>query len=343
MVGVASNSIGRFAQSDNNRQTWLVRKYVIDLVSSEPRQRAQRVAQWYEEVTVMSPDNSDWPDHPKPSGQTIDVERRATLPCAEETRDHPRLVVFDFDNTIYAGDSGTELVTWLLSQNWWRVIAASLISPAIAPLWLCAHTRRRAISTYLWIGTVGVPGVDMSTNIDRYVATELGRLRTRLRPQGMDALAAHRDAGDQVVVVTGAPWELVRTVLGSDASDPIRVVGSTSRRFMGGLILDRHCYAVQKLAMLYDAGHTAPIVIAYSDSTIDLPILTHAGKPILVNPRASHIAVFRRTLGAEIEIRNWDPVATGERAPMERMPMSLFGHLMPRFSHWILWPRRRFR
>jgi phosphoserine phosphatase len=72
----------------------------------------------------------------------------------------------------------------------------------------------------------------------------------------MDALTAYRHAGDQVIVVTGAPLELVRTVLASDLSDPVRVVGSTSRRFVRELILDRHCYGVNKLAMLHEAGYT---------------------------------------------------------------------------------------
>jgi phosphatidylglycerophosphatase C len=121
----------------------------------------------------------------------------------------------------------------------------------------------------------------------------------------MDALTTYRDAGDQVVVVTGAPVELVRTILASNSSDLVRVVGSTSRRFMGGLILDRHCYGVDKLAMLYDAGYTAPLVIAYSDNTVDLPLLARAIKPIVVNPRASHVAAFQEVLGVDVEIQNW--------------------------------------
>ena len=233
------------------------------------------------------------------------------LPAAGRGR--PRLVVFDFDNTLYAGDSGTQLVTWLIRQNWWRVIAAVLISPVIAPLWLCADTRRRAISTYLWIGTVGACCGEMRAVIDQYAAAELGRLRSRLRPQGMDALTTYRHAGDQVVVVTGAPVELVGTVLASDLSDPVRVVGSTSRRFMGGLIIDRHCYGVQKVAMLYDAGYTAPLAIAYSDNIIDLALLARAVKPIVINPRASHVAAFRHVLGVGVEIQNWDSAAEETR------------------------------
>ena len=147
----------------------------------------------------------------------------------------------------------------------------------------------------------------MTSIVDRYATPQLERLRSRLRSEGLEALAAYRDAGDQVVVVTGAPVELVNTILAADSSDPVRVVGSTSRRYLGGLILERHCYGAHKLAMLYDSGYTAPLVIVYSDNPADLPLLVRAIKPILVNPRASRVAAFRRVLGADVEIQNWQP------------------------------------
>jgi phosphatidylglycerophosphatase C len=100
---------------------------------------------------------------------------------------------------------------------------------------------------------------------------------------------------------------LVQTILAAASSDRIRVVGSTSRRFMGGLVIDRHCYGVHKLTMLHDAGHTVQPVTAYSDSPIDLPLLERAAKPILVNPSAFRINSFRRILGADVEIQNWSP------------------------------------
>src|SRR3546814_1400362 len=30
------------------------------------------------------------------------------------------LVVFDFDHTLYDGDSGSHLVMWLIRRHWWR-------------------------------------------------------------------------------------------------------------------------------------------------------------------------------------------------------------------------------
>jgi phosphatidylglycerophosphatase C len=219
-----------------------------------------------------------------------------------------RLIVFDFDNTLYAGDSGTQLITWLLRRNWWRMLAATLAAPVIAPLWLGASARRLAISTYLWIGTVGARHGEMTHVVDRYVAAaDVAALRSRLRPQGMDAVAGYRRPGDQVVVLTGAPRELVQTILASDAGDPVCVVGSTSRGFMGGLVIDRHCYGVHKLTMLHAAGHTVQPATAYSDSPIDLPLLRRAAKPILVNPSAFRVALFRRILGADVEIQYWSP------------------------------------
>jgi len=237
---------------------------------------------------------------PEPSNQTINA----------------RLVVFDFDNTLYAGDSGVQLITWLLRRNWWRMLAAVLVAPYIAPLWFGENTRRLAISVNLWIGTVGTRCGEMSCIVDRFVAAgDAARIHSRLRPQGMDALATYRQAGDEVVVLTGAPLELVQTILALDPQEPIRVVGSTSRRFMGGLVIDRHCYGAHKLTMLRRAGHTMQPVIAYSDSPSDLPLLARAAKPILVNPSAFRIASFRRILGDDVEVQNWSPYTWRGRTP----------------------------
>lgn len=224
----------------------------------------------------------------------------------------PRLVISDFDRTVYADDSGTQLITWLLSRKCWRLLAAVLVSPLIAPLWIRAGTRRHAISAYLWIGTVGIRGVDVNRVVERFAAGRGERLRRRLRREGVDALRAHRGAGDEVVVLTGAPAELVKRILAADFGDPVRVIGSTCRRFLGGLIIDAHCYGRHKLVMLHETGYTAPPTIAYSDSKTDLPVLSRAFKPIVINPRGPHIRTFRRALGADVEIRHWSEPPTAQ-------------------------------
>ena len=48
-------------------------------------------------------------------------------------RDDAPLVVFDFDHTLYDGDSGTDLFRWLIGRDWWRILLALLIAPVFAP------------------------------------------------------------------------------------------------------------------------------------------------------------------------------------------------------------------
>ena len=49
-------------------------------------------------------------------------------------RDDAQLVVFDFDHTLYDGDSGSHLFAWLIRRNPLRMLAAVLITPLFGPL-----------------------------------------------------------------------------------------------------------------------------------------------------------------------------------------------------------------
>ncbi len=60
-----------------------------------------------------------------------------------------------------------------------------------------------------------------------------------------------------------------------------------------------------KMTMLRDAGYTQPVAIAYSDSSADLPLLQAAQHPVVVNPKASRVAMFRRVLPPGTPILNW--------------------------------------
>src|SRR3546814_9659695 len=68
------------------------------------------------------------------------------------------LVVFDFDHTLYDGDSGSHLVMWLIRRHWWRKLAALLAAPVLLPMVAWLPTRRRGISGFLWVATFGTHG-----------------------------------------------------------------------------------------------------------------------------------------------------------------------------------------
>ena len=215
------------------------------------------------------------------------------------------LVVFDFDHTLYDGDSGSHLFKWLIERAWWRRLLAILVAPVAGPMVAWLPTRRRGISVFVWIGTVGLHRlVDLDGLIDRYVATHVDEIRSRLLPIALDVLHRHREAGDRVVVATGAPPELARAILAFVAHESVPVIGTAVGPRFGAVVATRHCHAEEKMRMLRERGY-ADIAIAYSDSSADLPLLKAARVPVVVNPKRGSVDMFRRVLPAGTPILNW--------------------------------------
>ena len=216
------------------------------------------------------------------------------------------LVVFDFDHTLYDGDSGSHLFKWLLDRAWWRQLLAILVTPIAGPMVAWLRTRRAGISVYVWIGTVGLHRRrDLDALIDGYVEANATAIRSHLLPIALDVLHKHREAGDRVVVATGAPPELARAILAFVAQQDVPVVGSLVGPKFGALGALRHCHHAMKMTMLREAGYTQPVAVAYSDSSADLPLLQAARKPVVVNPKAKRVAMFRRVLPPGTPILNW--------------------------------------
>ena len=232
-------------------------------------------------------------------------------------RDDAPLVVFDFDHTLYDGDSGSHLFKWLIQRAWWRQLLALLAAPAAGPMVAFLPTRRAGISVFVWIGTVGLHRRrDLDALIDAYVATHVEAIKARLLPVALEVFRAHREAGDRVVVATGAPPELARDILAFVAHEDVPVVGTLVGPKFGAVGAIRHCHHAMKMTMLREAGFTQPVAVAYTDSSADLPLLQAARHPVVVNPKASRVAMFRRVLPPGTPILNWgcpdragDPVA----------------------------------
>lgn len=216
------------------------------------------------------------------------------------------LVVFDFDHTLYDGDSGGDLVAWLVRRTWWRTLLALLIAPVAAPMIAFLPTRRRGIGAFIWAGTVGLHRRrDLDELIDRYVVLHDAQLRERLLPIAVDVLHRHREAGDRVVVATGAPPELARAILAFVAHEDVPVVGTAVGPRLFGVMATRHCHHEMKMTMLREAGFGGDIAAAYSDSSADLPLLQAARRPVVVNPKRGSVGMFRQALPVGTPVLNW--------------------------------------
>lgn len=221
-------------------------------------------------------------------------------------REDAPLVVFDFDHTLYDGDSGSHLFAWLIRRAWWRRVLALLIAPMFGPMIAFLPTRRVGISGFVWVGSVGMGGRrEFDAAIDRYVSAHTDEIRRRLLPVALDVLHHHRERGDRVVIATGAPPELARAILAFVAHEDVPVVGTLVGPRLGAVGALRHCHSEMKMTMLREAGYTAPVEVAYSDSSADLPLLKAARRPVVVNPKPRRIEMFRRVLPAGTPILNW--------------------------------------
>lgn len=231
-------------------------------------------------------------------------------------RDDAPLVVFDFDHTLYDGDSGSHLFKWLIERAWWRVLLALLVAPVAGPMVAWLPTRRAGISVFVWTGTLGVRDrAALDALIDRYVASHVEAIKARLLPLALDVFHQHRERGDRVVVATGAPPELARAILSFVAHEDVPVIGTLLGPKLGGMGALRHCHHAMKMTMLRAAGFTGPVESAYSDSSADLPLLRAARRPVVVNPKAARVALFRRVLPPGTPILNWGcPGRAGEPA-----------------------------
>lgn len=215
------------------------------------------------------------------------------------------VVVFDFDHTLYDGDSGSHLFAWLIRRSWLRTAAALLVTPLLGPMVAWLPTRRRGISGYVWIATVGLRRRrDLDDLIDRYVERNRPQMEGRLLDAALEIFTAHRAAGDRVVVATGAPPELARAILSFVAHQDVPVIGTLVGPKFGAVIARRHCHHEEKMRMLREQGY-GQVAVAYSDSSADLPLLLAAARPVVVNPKADKVEAFRRLLPTGTPILNW--------------------------------------
>lgn len=216
-----------------------------------------------------------------------------------------QVVVFDFDHTLFDGDSFTHALRWMLKRHAWRRIAAVLATPILGPMVAYLPLRRRGIGGYVWIATVGLHRRrSLDELLDRYVTGHTAELKERLLPIGLEVLHRHRMAGDRVVVATGAPPELARAILKFVAHEDVPVIGTATGPRFGAVVATRHCHHQEKVRMLRERGYT-DIAVAYTDSSADLPLLLAARMPVVVNPKAEKIEMFRRVLPPGTRIVHW--------------------------------------
>lgn len=206
-----------------------------------------------------------------------------------------RIVLFDFDGVLVAGDSFASVLRGLIGERWWRGALALLATPLALPLLLSGRHVSAGARIYQRVALLGVDAATFDARL-RDFARELARDPARVRTQAVATLRAHVEAGDRVLVVSGSEQRLVAGVLATLELTGVEVVASQVRHERGGWRVLRHCYGARKVEALAALG-IERWDVAYSDSLADLPMLAGARHAVLVNAGEAMVARAARRLG----------------------------------------------
>jgi len=231
----------------------------------------------------------------------IKMDSPAAPRAALEAVDASRVVLFDFDGVLVHGDTFYHFTRDRYAQAWWRKGLAVLVLP-----WLLLQlpfSRRGAVRTLVHIALWGLdePGY-------REAAARFGAMLARRPGQfcrdGLRQLRRHQAEGRQVVIVTGCEEHLVRTVLSELGLDGIPIVASSLRPGWLGMRAGHHNVGRRKIQSLAALG-VVGCAVAYSDSSMDIPMLKLAGEPVLVNASPATCKRVERALGKTVGRVDW--------------------------------------
>lgn len=193
---------------------------------------------------------------------------------------------FDLDLTLLSVNSA---VLWVQSEralghvSWWQTArAASWLVRYRLGFAAMGDAIREAIATLR-----GVPESDMRARTATFYER---RVKGAFRPGGLEALHAHRAAGDRCVLLTSSSSYLSELVAKELALDGIicNRFEVDERGLHTGRSLGVLCYGTGKLegaeAYARDAGLALSTCSFYTDSFSDLPVLQAVGTPVAVNP-----------------------------------------------------------
>jgi phosphatidylglycerophosphatase C len=212
--------------------------------------------------------------------------------------------VFDCDGTLIEGDVLKSFILELLGHGP-RLGAALITLPVIGPLVLPHRTRRFAISSWLWMATVGRGDAEIDDRMDSYVTEHLGPGLSSLISAGVTALRRHTDQGDRVVIATAAAEPLARRLLERAGLGDVSLVASGIGSRARGWTLTSHCWGPFKPDLLRAAGFEPPYGAVYTDSFVDVPVLRDGVRAVLVNS-ADRIARRVRKRIPDLVTADWD-------------------------------------
>jgi len=210
--------------------------------------------------------------------------------------DEPRCAVFDLEQTLI-NSNVVESYAWLATRHLPPLqraqVAVELVARGPSLLALDRRDRSDFLRSFYRryegapVERLYVDGLEMWSDL----------LALRSFPDGIARLREHRALGHRTVLITGALDFVVEPLRPLFDEIICGRLGVRDGKFTGEMIAspptgEARALLVEELATA--AGLERDQIVAYADSTSDLPMLEAAGLPVAVNPEAKLAAIARR-------------------------------------------------
>ena len=195
-------------------------------------------------------------------------------------RRKPPLVLFDFDGVLVRGDAFTLLMRHHYARSWWRALPLLVLAPILLPMCVSRSGRAAVVKFVVQVALFGLSERRYRALAEGF-GGDLARDSRHFSPMALNALNAHRHAGDRVLVVTACEECLARAILDGLGLGTIELVASQLAAAPTGLRVAVRNRGIQKAHQLARRGIRPPWDVAYSDSLEDLPILAAARSAVL--------------------------------------------------------------
>jgi HAD superfamily hydrolase (TIGR01490 family) len=226
-----------------------------------------------------------------------------------------RIAFFDVDKCILNVNSAT---LWVRRE--YRAGNITTAQALRATFWVGLYHFGYARMEHVLIDAVkNLRGLSERDVIDRTLAFYREEVAQRVKPKALSAIAAHKERGDLIFLLTSSS-----NYLSAPLGDTLQIDGFLANRFevhegrFTGRPMMPFCYGPGKVAHAEVIAEKLRIplreCVFYTDSYSDVPMLEAVGEPVAVDPD--------RRLRRHAQKRGWRIERWDEPAPMALPPHS---------------------
>ena len=222
---------------------------------------------------------------------------------------------FDLDRTLIRGSANFPLALAAFKAGYIppRQMARDVVNALTFITRGATDDRSAAVRERILLAVAGHPAKDVIALGEHFIP----RLVANVLPEAQLALADHAARGEDRVVVSASPVEIVgefASQLGLEGAVGTRSEIDADGRYTG-LLQGAFCYgegkAVEVRRMAAERGYDLALCTSYSDSISDLPFLECVGTAVAINPD--------KALRALAEQRGWRVLEVARPRPWGRL------------------------